>query len=184
MHATLSAALEAAVREGHLVKNPVKSITRPRRAEFEAKTLTEPQARQLLAVARDSHLGPFIALALTTGMRLGELLALTWDDVDLEAGIVTVTKSVQWGRAGDHRTGPTKTRSGRRRVAIDEPVVERPRRAAVARQRSPAAGWRSVGVPRPRLPGDRRWLSAPGRQFPARIQAAPIRGWLPKHPYP
>ncbi|MEK7859889.1 MAG: tyrosine-type recombinase/integrase, partial [Chloroflexota bacterium] len=49
-------------------------------------TLSEEQARKLLEAAEADRLGALYVLALTTGMRRGEILALRWRDVDLERG--------------------------------------------------------------------------------------------------
>src|SRR5579864_7141195 len=48
MHGTLSTALAAAVKEGHILKSPLPAVARPRRSDFEARTLTEAQARRLI----------------------------------------------------------------------------------------------------------------------------------------
>jgi integrase len=116
---SLSSALNAAVAEGRLTANPCHAIAAPRKAQFEAPTLTVEQAQRLIAVARETKYGPLLTVALSTGMRAGELLALTWEDVDLLSGQITVNKSVQWKARGRHVVGPTKTRSGRRAVKVE-----------------------------------------------------------------
>jgi|HubBroStandDraft_6_1064221.scaffolds.fasta_scaffold142649_1 integrase len=123
VYRSLSAALNAAVAEQLLVRNPCQGITAPRRAEFEAKTLTVEQSQRLLAVARDHPIGPLLTVALSTGMRAGELLALTWADVDFERGLITVNKSVKWLPHGKHQVGSTKTRSSRRTIAVGGPAI-------------------------------------------------------------
>ena len=69
---TLSAALNAAMREGHLSHNPCAGITAPRKSDFEAKTLTTEQAQRLVEVAWDARMGPLLTVALSTGMRSGD----------------------------------------------------------------------------------------------------------------
>jgi integrase len=125
IHRTLTSALYGAKRERLIPDNPCVDVARPKRADFEAKTLTEEQAKRLVVAARGTKIGPLVVLALSTGMREGELLALTWDDVDTDTGLVTVSKTVQFSRqAGDdHRPGPTKTRSARRTVRIEGPAL-------------------------------------------------------------
>jgi integrase len=118
VYVTLSSALTAAVKEQRIPSNPCQGITAPKRSDFEGKTLTREQASRLVTVARGSRLGPLLVVALSTGARAGELLALTWDDVDLERGLVTINKTAQWRANGDHRPGPTKTRSARRSIRI------------------------------------------------------------------
>lgn len=118
VYRSLSAACNAAVKERVIARNPCKEIAAPRRAEFEAQTLTVEQAQRLVSVAWHTRLGPLITVALATGMRAGELLALTWHDVDLKNGLLTVNKSVKWLPGGAHQAGSTKTRSSRRTVCV------------------------------------------------------------------
>jgi len=128
---TLSIALNAAVAERRISTNPCQGMATPRKSYFEARTLTSEQAQRLVEVAWDTRLGPLLTVALSTGMRSGELLALTWADVDLDAGQITVNKSVQWKPDGQHVAGATKTRSGRRAVNVQGRALE-----ALVEQRS------------------------------------------------
>lgn len=156
VYRSLSASLYAAVREGHLERNPCVGVTSPRKSDFEARTLTTEQAQRLVAVAWDTRMGPLITVALSTGMRSGELMALTWSDVDLTAGRLMVTKSVKWGRKGEHETGPPKTRSGRRTVWIDGPAVKAltAQRQRVARMQLQSAKWTDRDLVFPSVAGD------------------------------
>jgi integrase len=141
VYRSLSAALNAATKEHRIARNPCAEVAAPRRAEFEARTLTVEQAQRLVELAWDTRLGPLITVALSTGMRAGELLALTWDDVDVKAGVLTVNKSVKWLPGGAHRSGSTKTRSSRRAVRVEgialEALAEQRHRCAEALLASP-----------------------------------------------
>lgn len=100
-------ALKAAVADGLIPRNAVAGLKLPRITREEIDPLTEEQARRLLETVRDDRLEALYVLALNTGMRQGELLALKWDDVDLGAACC----------ACDARS-PTRTRptsSGNRR---------------------------------------------------------------------
>jgi integrase len=78
------------------------------------RALTVAEARSLLAVARDdADAGLLVTLALGTGARVGELLALDWSNVDLDAGIVSIA-----GSRSRHGVGPTKSHRGRRLVTL------------------------------------------------------------------
>jgi integrase len=113
-HALLGAALNAAVRAGLLMRNPAALVTgKPRRQveadAIRAQCLTADEAKRLLAVAREqgSMWGAFYALAIDSGARRSELLALRWSDIDLEAGRVVIARQLI-----DHAEptfGPTKT---------------------------------------------------------------------------
>ncbi len=101
---------EMAVNEGVLSKNPATGLT-VQVARPEQKVLTASDAELLLKAGKETgHVFyPIWAFALMTGMRSGEMYALKWTDIDLEAGIISVTK--QW----TSKTGicATKTRENR-----------------------------------------------------------------------
>lgn len=82
-------ALELAIPE-HLLKNPFARVPKPKAREFQAAWLEPEQAAALLQAAAGTRLEALWVLQLATGMRIGELLALTWADVDLVAGTVRV----------------------------------------------------------------------------------------------
>ena len=87
----LSMALEEAVQRGRLGRNPV-GLTQPPRRDRTRRQLgwTLAEARRFLAEVGDHRLAPAFQLSLVTGLRRGELLALRWSDVDLEAHNLTV----------------------------------------------------------------------------------------------
>src|SRR5439155_2222676 len=92
----LKSALDDAVKQGLVARNVAALVSLPHKERYEGVILTEEQARKLLDVARDSHLDVLLLVALTTGMREGELLALRWSDVDFDAGMLQVRRSVAY----------------------------------------------------------------------------------------
>ncbi|MDL2345531.1 site-specific integrase, partial [Deinococcus sp. MIMF12] len=76
-----------------------------------------------MEAARGHRLHPLFALALHTGMRRGELLALQWGDVDLDAQELAVRHNLVKNSAGQDVVGEPKTEAGRRRVALAEDIV-------------------------------------------------------------
>ncbi len=115
--ATLRAALAAAVRDGHLASNPVSGVRLPSVVPARPAPWGTGDVRHLLANA-EGVMGVLVRLALATGMRRGELLALTWDDVDLDAGCVHVRRArVQVGSRVV--AGPPKSRAGQRTIWLD-----------------------------------------------------------------
>jgi integrase len=84
VHQVLHIALAQAVRWMVLPRNIADFVTPPRPVKREMTALTPEQADALLATTRESYLHDVIVLALHTGMRRGELLALRWQDVDFE----------------------------------------------------------------------------------------------------
>jgi integrase len=83
------------------------------------RILDESQVTQLLVAARDTRHAALLHVALTTGMRMGELLGLTWDDVDWQ-GAIRVERQLQ----RDGSLASPKTRHGRRVVAVGERTLE------------------------------------------------------------
>ena len=94
IHATLHKALKQAVVWMLVPRNGAEGATPPRPVGKEIPPLPREQARALLEAARGDRLEAFWVLAVTTGMRNGELLGLQWKDVDLDADTLRVRRSV------------------------------------------------------------------------------------------
>lgn len=123
IHTITSAALKQAVFDGALISNPLLAVKRPRQPRREAKALNPGQIHALEAVVDNEMFLRLIHVALATGMRRGELQGLTWKDVDLTAGTVSVNQSVI--RKDDREVISTalKTKSSRRTISIDARTV-------------------------------------------------------------
>ena len=122
VHRTLRRALGQAERWKLVSSNVAAMVTPPRAEQLEMRTLTAEQVRLLLEVAPDRD-RPLYLLAVSTGMRLGELLALRWADVDLDGGSLRVVATLRHlsGEAASFQ--PPKTARSRRRVELSESVV-------------------------------------------------------------
>jgi integrase len=94
VHVVLNVALQTAVNWEYVHRNVMERVTRPKVHRSEAKAMTAPQAAQFLKAAKEDRLFALYHLALATGMRQGELLALHWSDIDLDAGTIAVRKSL------------------------------------------------------------------------------------------
>src|SRR5207253_11491547 len=92
----LRAALTDAYRRDKITSNPAARVPAPPTRDHEAKTLSQEQASRLLATINGDTLGPLFTLMLTTGLRLGEALGLTWDRIDFASGRLTVAQGLQW----------------------------------------------------------------------------------------
>lgn len=93
IHRTLHAALERAVKLDLIENNPADRVELPTPARFKPRVLIPEEAQRLLEAAKDNPNYALIATALFTGLRLGELLSLRWESVDLRDGVITVEKS-------------------------------------------------------------------------------------------
>ena len=113
----LSAVCDYAVEIGLISANPAEDPRHPVGSKKEIAGWTDAEAHRFLAAAFGHRLYPLYVLALATGMRMGELLALSWTDVDLEGCIITVSRTaLSTGRA-------TASRRGVRRIGIGPVAV-------------------------------------------------------------
>lgn len=120
----LRRALDKAVKLGLLRVNPAREEKLPRHKTPEIHPLHPEQVQLFLEAAEQDRLYPLYVLAVDTGMRLGEILALSWTDVDLERGEVSVTKSLSEGVDYKLRIKDVKTKYSRRRIRITPRTVE------------------------------------------------------------
>ncbi len=123
MHSTLHKALSQAVSDGLIPRNAA-DVKAPQPAPEEMRPLSEIEARAFLDAARelDDRFEALYMLAITTGLRRGELLGLRWDDADLERGTLRVGRALV-REGGRHKLGETKTRRGRRQVNLTPRTV-------------------------------------------------------------
>jgi integrase len=117
MHETLHKALKQAVRWGYMTKNPADDVDAPRVHTEEVHPLTQEEARRFLEAVRGDRLEALYVVALHTGLRQGELLALRWEDLDLEAHTLQVRRTATKD-GGKLAVGPTKSAKGRRTVKL------------------------------------------------------------------
>jgi integrase len=127
IHSILSEVFDAAMRAKKIVANPCALVTPPRPTKKELSYLTSEQAQHLLGVARtrQHRLECLLTLALTTGMRQGELLALHWPDIDFTRGTVHVARSLAYhhnsnGTRHEYREAEPKTASARRTIPLPD----------------------------------------------------------------
>jgi integrase len=118
IHITLHKAPKQAVRWSLVPRNVAEAVTPPRPPKREITPLTQQQLRALLETARNDKLYALWVLACTTGMRNGELLAVQWRDIDLEAGTLQVKRTVFGGKVS-----PPKTASGRRTIRLSKLAI-------------------------------------------------------------
>jgi integrase len=123
LHVTLQKALKQAVRD-ELIPHNVAEGERPRSShrKEEAKALSHGQVRALLAAAQGDRNEALYIVALHTGLRLGELLGLKWADVDLDAGKLSVRRSLKVTADG-LGFGPPKNKASRRSVPLNKTAV-------------------------------------------------------------
>jgi integrase len=120
VHATIHKALRQAVRWSLIAFNPADSVVSPKAKRTEITTLTREQVRILLDTARGDDLEALYILAVTAGLRIGEILALQWQDVDLENGTLKVQRTISYGGAIE----APKTPDGKRSIKLSQAAVQ------------------------------------------------------------
>ncbi|MBI5948770.1 MAG: site-specific integrase [Chloroflexi bacterium] len=113
----LVVALNKAMTWGLVVRNVASLAPGPRVPYREMSPLTADQARTFLAATRGHRLEALYVVAITLGLRQGEVLALKWDDVDFDAGLLHVRRALQ-RVDGEYELVETKTAKSRRSLAL------------------------------------------------------------------
>jgi len=124
IHAVLRRALNHALKLGMIGRNPTLAVTRPKFKRKEMKTLSDVQVRTLLSFAEGDRFEVLFWLAVTTGLRQGELLGLKWSDVDWTNRRLRIQRQLQRLRGGLAFSEP-KSAAGRRVIALGIATIEK-----------------------------------------------------------
>jgi len=130
IHKMLHLALKKAVHWNLVPRNVCDAVTPPRVKRYEIQPLNREQIQQFLSAATGHRLEALFVLALATGMRRGELLALKWQDIDFASGTLQVRRILTHmpmklnGRGGYVEAEP-KTEKSRRNIAIAPFALEK-----------------------------------------------------------
>jgi integrase len=120
IHWILHQSLSQALKWGLVARNVSEAVEVPVPKRHPVEPLSMTQVSQLLAVLEGDRLYPFYVLLLSTGLRKGEALALTLDCLNLDEGVVNVTKTLNFLPGKGLVTGETKSERSRRVVALPE----------------------------------------------------------------
>lgn len=124
IHFCISGALRQAVTDSLIRVNPCVNIKTPKVEKTEIEIFTDDEVQQILTEAKKHRNEAVIVLAYTTGMRLSEILALTWDDVDLKTGVISVNKSVHKSMDNGIYFSEPKNRTSRRRITLPPETIQ------------------------------------------------------------
>lgn len=134
VHAIISGALSAAVRWGWIAYNPAPAVRLPSKKRPQPRPPSASEMATIIETAyqSDQEWGIYLWLSAVTGARRGEVVALQWEDIDLDGGVVTLDENYVRGPDG-LILKDTKTHQGRR-VSLDSETVSllRQRREAIA----------------------------------------------------
>jgi len=131
-HRLLSQALKAAAEAGQLAANPCEGVKLPKNRREQPHAMTKDAANKLLGTLAAMPQKRAVAaarIALTSGLRVGEVCALTWADADADAGVLHVSKAVGVGDGGAYVKAPKNPYSVR-----DVPLTPQLRAALDARR--------------------------------------------------
>ncbi len=120
----LGTALQQAVIWDLIPANPIVKVSTPKKDHHELLWWTQEEAAQFLQVSDTHRLAVVFRLALYGGLRLGEVLALRWQDVDFEASTITIAQTAS--RHGKSRAviGEPKTRRSRRTIPCEDTLMQ------------------------------------------------------------
>jgi integrase len=123
-HRVLHEALRHAVKWQLLARNPADAVEPPRPRSVVVHALDESECASLLRAVRATRYELPVFLAIYTGMRRGEILALRWAEVDLGRGVAMVTRTLQQTAEGLSFKEPKSAKS-RRQIALSPETVSK-----------------------------------------------------------
>ena len=119
IHGVFHQAMDAAVRENLIARNPTEGITLPKKKTAPKQILNDAQLEQFMEVIRaDSVWHDFFYTELTTGLRQGEICGLMWSDFDETHGTLSIRRTIHTQKGGRLVAGETKTGTGKRTIIL------------------------------------------------------------------
>ena len=123
IHMLCKSALDIAVQEGFIRDNPAVGCKLPPKTKGEMKVLTTEQSQRLLIQAKQDGYYELFLLEFATGLRIGELIALQWDDLNPKTGVLSIDKQVALANNKMIMSKP-KTKQSIRKIVLPRPVVD------------------------------------------------------------
>ena len=135
VHLLLHEALDAAVRERLIVRNPTKGTTIPKKNYAEKQVLNDEQLDKFMEIIKqDPYWYDFFYVEIMTGLRRGEICGIKWSDINFDEGTLSIKRSVGRMQGVGVVVGETKTGAGVRKIIIPPSVkalLERKRTEAI-----------------------------------------------------
>jgi integrase len=125
IHAVLHRGLNYALKWGLLGHNPAQAVTRPKFKRPEMKTLNDSQVRVLLSASKGTRDEALFWLAVSTGMRQGEILGLKWSDLDWGTKRLQIKRQLQRLKNEGMTFSEPKSAAGKRAIMISSTMVEK-----------------------------------------------------------
>ncbi|EAO9488579.1 tyrosine-type recombinase/integrase [Brevibacillus invocatus] len=121
IHKILKCSFKTGVKRKYISHNPVADAESPNLSRKEMQAWNLDQAVSFLKMAEESDLSIAFLLAVTTGMRQGEILGLRWKDIDFEEGVLYVRQTLS--HDGKHLNQETKTKASARTISLTDKTV-------------------------------------------------------------
>ena len=124
IHMMLHEAMEVAVRERYIVRNPTDNTTIPKKTTTEKQVLDDSQLNRFLeAIQGEPYWHDFFYVEVMTGLRRGEICGIKWSDIDFNEGTLCIKRSVSTKEGGGVSVGETKTDAGVRTIIMPPSVA-------------------------------------------------------------
>ena len=124
IHMMLHEAMEVAVRERYIVRNPTDNTTIPKKTTAEKQVLDDSQLNRFLeAIQGEPYWHDFFYVEVMTGLRRGEICGIKWSDIDFNEGTLCIKRSVSTKEGGGVSIGETKTDAGVRTIIMPPSVA-------------------------------------------------------------
>ncbi len=123
VHQMIRSALRRAVINKYLQSNPADLVDTPKVVREEIQVFTPAEIELLLSHAKKDRFYPLLLLAVTTGIRLGELLGIRWQDIDLNNNEIFIRQTLQISNKKGIIFEPPKTKNSVRKISIPPQTV-------------------------------------------------------------
>ena len=124
IHMMLHEAMEVAVRERYIERNPTDNTTIPKKTITEKQVLDDSQLNRFLeAIQGEPYWHDFFYVEVMTGLRRGEICGIKWSDIDFNEGTLCIKRSVSTKEGGGVSIGETKTDAGVRTIIMPPSVA-------------------------------------------------------------
>jgi integrase len=123
LHRVAHRMLKHAVKWGTAARNVASMVDAPRVRAREIEILNAEQLRGMLTAIEPTPLHPIAALALGSGARLGEVLALRWQDIDLASGVLRIERAIEHTKRGGLVFKEPKSKRSRRTVTLPASTI-------------------------------------------------------------
>ncbi|MDR3348854.1 MAG: site-specific integrase [Acidaminococcales bacterium] len=130
VHQLLKAALRQAANNNYIMRNPLDAVPAPKVKKTEITTFAAEEVCALLEFCKNrpprhsARYYPLFCLLAMTGARIGEILALKWEDVDLEKRTIFIKNSAEETKTYGARIGDVKTVKGKRKISFPLSVLD------------------------------------------------------------